>query len=308
MRAAERTNVNRRLVAVVSGAIGLAAAILATRLRCARRRAANVPLSPLTAGRHVGADWVERTGVGTDDRPVGEMDDFDALARPDFDPERVDPAVRRFYERTSEYDLQYRVRWERGFRLGAAVATRFTSRLEQLNLPAPGERGSVTGDDSTDEHGWRGLRSRFVAVDPDADARAEARAWVRTDTDTGEGVFVAVYGAHERDDERFVNIAVPLPWTNLSTVLRVEHHDRPGSVRLATAGDGEVGDPGLYLVTPVGAFALPMEQRFQVWPVERETRTARDDGPTTSLRATHEMWVLGQRFLVVEYRIRRREE
>lgn len=299
---------SRRAVAV-SATVALVAAP-ATRLARARRRASEVPLSPLTAGRFVGADWVERAGVGVDEHPVGEMDDFDALARPGFDPARVDPEVRRFYERTSEYGLRYRVRWERGFRLGAALATRLTSRLEQLNLPAPGERGAVDADatereDEEDDGDWRRLRSRFVAVDPDADPRTEARAWVRTDPDSDEAVFVAVYGTHERDGERFVNIAVPLPGTNLSTVLRVEHDDRPGGVRLTTrrerGEDPATDDPGLYLVTPAGAFALPMEQRFRVWPATEDQKA------DETLRATHEMWLCGRRFLVVDYRIRRRE-
>ncbi|MFC4358027.1 hypothetical protein ACFO0N_08715 [Halobium salinum] len=286
----------RRVVTLASFGVALVCFVLAR----AGRRAADVPLSPLIAGRYVGADWVERAGVGTDERPVGEMDDFTRLARPDFDPGRVDDEVRRFYERTSEYDLQYRVRWERGFRLGAALATRLTSRIEQLNLPAPGEHGETGLPESETGGRWRRLRSRFVGVDPAADPREEARVWTRTDPDTDEAVFVAVYGAHDRDGERFVNIAVPLPGTNLSTVLRVEHDDRPGGVRLTTSGNGRDDDPGLYLLTPAGAVSLPMEQRFRVWPTGK--------GVTESLRATHEMWLLGRRFLAVEYRIDRRAE
>ncbi|MGM0591258.1 MAG: hypothetical protein ACQETI_06460 [Halobacteriota archaeon] len=241
----------------------------------------------MTAGLHVGADYVERRNVGGDTHPVGEMDEFSAYAREGFDTAAVHPEVRRFYERTSEYELTYRVRWHRGFRLGAAAASRLTSRIEQLNLPGPGEEGK------------RSLRSRFVDIDPAADPRNEARAWIRTDPQTGEAVFVAVYANHRHDGERFVNIAVPLPWSNLSTVLRIEpfptHHGT--GARLTTCG---AGDPGLYLRTPRGGFSLPMAQTFRVWPAET--------GDRPSLRGNHEMWVYGWQFLTIDYEIRRATE
>lgn len=280
----------------VAAGLGLAATVAgAAAVRRSRRAAARVPLSPLCGGWFVGPDYPERAGIavpGSD--PAGEMDDFDAYARAGFDPGAVHPEVRRFYERTGEYELRYRTRWHRGFRLGARVAARVTSRVEQLNLPGPGAMR------------WRRLRSRFVDVDPDADPRREARAWVRTDPETGAAVFVAVYATHERDGETFNNIAVPLPGGNLSTVLRMT--GRPdGGVELTASGPG---DPGLYLVTPVGGFALPMRQRFRVWPAESATPggtagdgDGRDGGP--GLAATHEMWLLGRQFLTVEYVIER---
>ena len=264
----------------------------------ARRAARGVPLSPLTAGRRVGPGFVERRGVGTRELG-GEMDDMDAFARPGFDPETVHPTVRAFYERTADFEMRYRVRWHRGFRLGAALAARLTTRLGQLNLPGPGAARR-----------WRRLDSRIVGLDADADPRQGARAWVRTDPETGEAVFVAVYGHHVDAEtgragggdapsdadagERYVNIAVPLPASNLSTVLRLEHFDdapAPDGVRLTTRAPGH---PGLYLATLAGAFALPMDQTFRVWP---------DPDDASRLEATHEMWVLDRRFLTVEYEI-----
>jgi hypothetical protein len=232
------------------------------------------------------------------------MDDFAVYARDDFDPAAIHPEIRRFYERTAEYEMRYRVRWHRGFRLGAAAASEATSRLEQLNLPGPGDES------------WRKLESRFADLDPAADPRTDARGWTRTDPETGAAVFVAAYATHERDGETFNNIAVPLPGGNLSTVLRVQSigdgsagdddatrgDDAPTGVELTTRAPG---DPGLYLRTPAGAFVLPMGQRFRVWP--GDAPAAPDVGRAADLVATHEMWVCGRQFLTVEYAIDRRE-
>ncbi len=292
--AMDRSTPPGRTAAVVAAAVVLLA------LALSRRAARGVPLSPLTAGRRVGAEFVERRGIGADELD-GEMDDMDAFARPDFDPDAVHPTVRAFYEETAAFEMRYRARWHRGFRLGAAAAARLTARVGQLGLPGPGE-----------ERRWRRLDSRIVGLDPDDDPREGARAWVRTDPDTGEAVFVALYGHHRADGaagsaapdddasdpgERYVNIAVPLPAANLSTVLRLEHLDdapTDGGVRLTTRAPG---DPGLYLATPGGAFALPMAQTFRVWP---------DPDDDSRLRATHEMWALGRQFLTVEYEIAER--
>ncbi|WP_435145154.1 hypothetical protein [Halobaculum sp. P14] len=281
---------------VVAVAAGLAAVVVGW-LRRARRAAADVPLSPLTAAGRVGPDWPERTGVATETEPPGEMDDFSAFARPGFDPERVPAEVRDFYERTAAYRMTYRVRWHAPFRLGAAAVAPLTGALEQLNLPGRSGRGGR-------------LHSRFVGVSDDADPRDDARAWVRTDDD-GDAVFVAVYASHRRDDERFVNIAVPLPGGNLSTVLRMEHLDgddsgvesrddpggESGGVLLHTRA---AGDPGLYLVTPLGAVALPMNQEFRVRPDR--------SGAESGIVATQEMWLCGRQFLTVEYRAERTGE
>lgn len=257
-------------------------------LRRATESAGDVPLSPLTAGWRVGSDWPERAGVTVGAAPVGEMDDLAAYARPGFDPDRVAPLVRTFYERTAEFDAEYDVRWHAPFRLGAALVSPLTSTLRQLNLPGR----SATGGR---------LHSRFAAVHPEADPREGARVWVRTDDD-GRAVFVAVYASHERDGERFVNVAVPLPLGNLSTVLRIDHldatedrselDDSGTGVRLHTDGRG---DPGLYLRTPVGPVELPVDQAFTV-----RVAPGREDA---DLLASHGMRLLGRQFLTVNYRL-----
>ncbi|NIB99721.1 hypothetical protein [Halobacterium sp. R2-5] len=272
-----------------AGVVGLLAGASAWRAR-------GVPFSPVSGGARIGAEFVAHRGLADPSAPAiaGEMDDMAAYAREGFDPGRVAGDVRRFYERTAEYEMLLRARWHRPFRTGAALASPITSRVAQLNLPGPGDED------------WRRLESRFVALDPVIDPRDGARAWIRTDGG-GDAVFVALYASHESDGERFVNIAAPLPGGNLSTVLRVDHlgaGDATG-VELTTRA---AGDPGLYWVVPPVGFALPADQRFHVWPTDGSVAAPDVGDPTGGdavALATHEMWLCGAQFLTVEYAIRR---
>ncbi|WP_266080411.1 hypothetical protein [Haladaptatus caseinilyticus] len=248
------------------------------RLRQSVAHTREVPLSPLVARGRVGANYLEQHDVTTGANPSGEMDDMAAYARDDFYPESVHRAVRRFYERTGEYDLSYHVRWHRGFRLGATLALRLMRHIEQFNLPSPSEPSTGT------------LSSRIVSVSVDDDPRDETRAWIRTD-ESDTAVFVATYASHVRNETRYVNIAAPLPWSNLSTVLHVRQYDFGGEsdgIELTTKT--KTGDEGLYFVTPIGSVTLPMQQTFRVVP----------DGD--GIRACHEMWLFGRQFLTIEYR------
>ncbi|WP_207586668.1 hypothetical protein [Halomontanus rarus] len=292
---------NRRWVALAAGCAVVA--IVLVRSIAARRLGVDgddIPFCPLFARRRVGADWASRSDLTGEPKP-GEIDDFSIYDRDrdrdrdrnGFDSNAIHPEIRRFYERTADYDLVYETRWHHGFRTGAWLAAFATARLEQLNLP--GRSGGV-----------RRLESEIAAVVPAADPRDGAsRVWTRTDPERGHAVFVAVYATHERDGVTYANVAVPLPWSNLSTVLR------PEAMRSSTDADGVrfttrgPGDGGLYLVTPLGAYRLPMSQSFRVWPPgESGAPRAPVDDPT--LVATHEMWLFGRQFLTIRYGIRRR--
>lgn len=289
--------------AIVASVALVLLGVLAWAFARGRAAARDVPISPVAADRFVGPSFVERLRLSTGETVSGELDDLSALASDTFDPDEVDPAVRTFYERTGAYRLRYWATWHRPFRIGAALATRLTRRIEQLNLPPP-------GDDS-----WHTLESRFLAVtepvDPahpaNAPTREDVRAWIRTDADTGAAVFVALYATHRRDGERLVNVAAPLPGGNVSTVMRPELLDggpgRAAGIRFTTDSGG---DAGLYLRTPLGPVKLPAGQEFRVFRpgsgnADGPDGQATDDPPT--LGAVHEMWLLGRRFLTVDYEL-----
>jgi len=256
-----------------------------------------IPFSPLYGGWTIGSDFFERTGVAGDDVD-GQVPSIDVLTRPEFDPERLHPEVRRFYERTTDYELTSSVRWHRPFRLVAWLGTLLGRRIGQVALPGPRAEGP---------HRTNGRLLELTGDDP----REATRGWIRTDLDTEEVVFVAASGVHEYDGTRYVTVGLPLPGSNLSAVLC------PDLLRQsAGSGDGLLlrtwttpdGDGGLYLSTPLGPVALPLRERVAVWP---GGATEAPEPPTESqvsgpaLVARHEMWVLGLRLLTVDYAIER---
>src|SRR5882724_185971 len=69
----------------------------------------------------------------------GLLPTLDALAGSGFDPTHIHPAVRTFYERTSEYKLEAWAEWCGVFRpFGRLLALLFSRRLQQLNVPLSG--------------------------------------------------------------------------------------------------------------------------------------------------------------------------
>lgn len=258
---------NRPPLRAVAAGVGALAAGTAGAVGLSHVAARGVPLSPLHGDERIGADWADRRRL-RGDTVAGEIESLDAYARPGFDPCGVHPAVRTLYEQTSDFSMTLDATWHRPFRLGARLAARWTSRVEQLNLPGPGGAPKHLDSDLAE------LAPHAAAEDP----RDAPRLWVRTDAETGEGVFIAVYASHDRDSgsgddsERLVNVGVPLPGANLATVLRMAHLG--DGLELTTDCPGG----GLYLHTDAGAFRLPASQRFRVGPARDPATPAPPEG------------------------------
>jgi hypothetical protein len=71
-----------------------------------------------------------------DDPEAGLLPDFAALRGPAFDPDRVDPRIRDFYEHTARYRLVVASRWSPLFLpLGWLLVGAVSRRIAQLNFP-----------------------------------------------------------------------------------------------------------------------------------------------------------------------------
>lgn len=249
-----------------------------------------MPISRITSNGRVGADYLERYDLVDDGNATGMVDSFSAFDGPSIEPSGIDTVVRAFYERTAHFDLHIEPTWRPGFRLVAGLYARLGRRVEQMNFPV----------DSRDPER---LSSRIVPVHDGSDGRENVRAWIRTYDETGDAIYVALYANHELDDQTYMNIAFPLPLSNLTSVLRVEPLGvgNPDGVRLSTKGDG---DAGIYVRTPIGPLRIPMNETIRVWASgmgEAFPDGFDDDG--SDLFARHEMSIFGRRFLQLDYRI-----
>jgi hypothetical protein len=87
-----------------------------------------------------------------------------------------------------------------------------------------------------------------------------------------------------------MNIAFPLPFSQMTSVLRIDH-ERGDGVRLTTARKATQDlrcDQGVYLAGLGLTVRLPIDETIDVWM----------DG---ELRATHTMWICGFHYLTLTY-------
>lgn len=271
--------------AVLVGCGGLVALLLLN--PAARLRPHGLGFSSLRARWFVGPDYFARSGALSDARkPSGLVDDLRAYAEPAFEPARVHPAIRDFYEHTADYELAVTARWRRGFGWAGALWRRFARGIGQLELPK--ESGAQAA----------AVESRIVDLSDERDGRSGVRGWIRTYRDSGRAIYVAAYACVDSHGRPRMSIAFPLPLGAMTSLLRFEPAEPAGAICLRTESPpGEpLGDEGVHYTTPLGTLRLPLSESIKVWFDEAEKE----------LRAWHEMTLFGLRYLTLEYRIRRK--
>ena len=81
---------------------------------------------------------------------------------------------------------------------------------------------------------------------------------VRELNEVGETVFVALYSAHTHDHITYMNIALPLPFSNMTGILKPKAED---GCLILTSSDkrSDRGDEGIFLSKEVDLSSLPWE-------------------------------------------------
>jgi hypothetical protein len=265
-----------------------------------RWRSAAVPFSRLAARWRVGARFFEDIDAVDPHpaaAPTGLVDRLDEYGRDGFDPARVHPDIRAFYEQTARFRLYVVPAWRPGFRLGARLFRWLMRSIDQLGLP----RDPVADDQ---------MHSRIVALRDDRDGRSGVRAWIRTHGRSGAVVYAAAYAVHRSAGIPYMNIAFPLPGGSLASVLRMDPWPDAGADGLVLSTlprAGAFGDQGIYLVYPRLAVRLPMDETITVATPAWAGRLGVDPGAAPPgagaavVLARHDMWLLGVRFLTLIY-------
>lgn len=235
-------------------------------------------------------ELAERNGLvlRRDGEPRGLIPDFSSLAAPDFDPARVHPEVRAFYEETSRYEMDVWSRWTGAFGpFGRLLAMVFSRRLQQLNVPLSPLDTSL------------GISSEVaLLVSPESGERIYT-AWTRQMLGSGNVLYAAAYSHCEIPGRigACVKVVFPLPNGNATVFMRPDAHS-DGAFSLASSGR-RFGDPGFYFTVQAGD--------DQVWarylPSMRET--IRVYAADAGVRADHRMTLWGAQFLYLHYRLRR---
>ncbi len=232
----------------------------------------------------------ERLTLDAASGDAGLLADFDVLAGPGFDVTKADPLVRRFYERTSRFELDVwsETRFPGRFFLWLIVYT--VSRvMNQLNFPIFGLETS------------RGMTSEVLPL-RDASGRVAHTGWQRRIVSSGLVIYTGFYST-VRPPARpspCVKVVFPVPRGNATVLLRPEY-SAEGRFRLLSAGEG-FGDVGFYRVLELDAERLKvrylktLRERFEVYTDEEGIP-----------RCDHEVRFLGIVMLRLHYRMRERE-
>jgi hypothetical protein len=294
------TNVEPALVAAaVAIAYRLAAAIAYRGRPLVRVMAEEVPASELryvvpfeARSRYVGADYVEqlaklRGGTFRRNPPdVGILASLRSLEGPSFDPGRVHPLIREFYEHTSRFRLSIIPEWRRWMKPAYEVFKRLVAEpLGQAAIP------------SNIEEAQRGMVSTIDTISVDGDDEIDVRGWIRTFADSGRPIYVGIYTSFRHEDRGYVSVGFPIPSGNFTATLLPHNAGEDG---LLLTSRTELPFPGHYLSSVDSERdaltvlkLLAFQEEISVYVTGGELKT------------DHSFSLAGLRFLTLHYEIER---
>ena len=241
---------------------------------------------------YVGGDYVEqlakvRGGTFRRNPPdVGILARLDSLEGPTFDPLRVHPLIREFYEHTSRFRLSIIPEWRRWMKPGYEIFKRLVAQpLGQAAIP------------SNIEEAQRGMVSTIDTIALDGQDEIDIRGWVRTFAESGKPIYVGIYTSFRHEDRGYVSVGFPIPSANFTATL-LPHN--AGEHDLVLTSRTELEYPGHYLSSvdsDRNALTVLKLLYFQelifVYVADGELKT------------DHSFYLAGQRFLTLHYEIER---
>jgi hypothetical protein len=217
---------------------------------------------------------------------TGIVGSLDTLRGPDFDPGRVDPLVREFYEHTTRFALDIEPEWRMWVRPGYLLYRTVVARpLGQASLPM------------NQREAQRGIRSRIDTI-TDVDGVVSVRGWVRSFADDDEPIMLGIYTTYTHEDRGYVSVGFPVPEGSFTATLRPLPRPDGGLTLTSRVEDGQAGHYLTYVDTTADELTALAVHGF-----EEQLDVYVEDG---TLRAEHAFWVFGFPFLVLHYRILRK--
>ncbi len=220
----------------------------------------------------------------------GLIDDFSRLSGPACRPNDVDVRVIAFYENTADFEFDIWSEWCGAFRpFGGALAAIFSRRLQQLNVPLSPLDTKL------------GITSDVVQLKERSSGQVVYTAWVRDVVSTKRTLYAGSYSVCHVPGYPgpCVKVVFPLPNGSAMVIMRPESGP-DGSFTVRSAGV-QFGDPGFYFFVQKGP---GRGWARHVRALQEAIRVYADAQGT--LRADHDLWIWGMRFLRLHYRMRKR--
>jgi hypothetical protein len=245
--------------------------------------------------KYVGADYVEQLATlrgGTYRRnppDVGILASLESLEGPTFEPRRVHPLIREFYEHTSRFKLSIVPEWRQWMKPVYEIFKRVVAEpLGQAAIP------------SNIEEAQRGMVSTIDTIDLDGDEEIDIRGWIRTFADSGKPIYVGIYTSFRHEDRGYVSVGFPIPSANFTATLLPRN---AGGHDLLLTSRSDLPFPGHYLSSVDSARDALTVVKLLAFNEEIHVYVA--DG---ELRTDHSFSLAGQRFLTLRYEIERLAE
>lgn len=140
-----------------------------------------------------------------------------------------------FYEKTSDYDLNFTVSWNLVFKFfGVLLNQLFSNRINQLNIP-------------TTNIASENLQSEIITLlDPET-KQVKYTFWYRTIQSSGKVIYSGVYSTCRlASGKTCIKAVFPLPNGN-ATVIMLPHVEKNGHLILDSSGK-RFGDAGFYFL------------------------------------------------------------
>ena len=184
-------------------------------------------------------DLAEELGAAytADAHDTGIVASLDALAGPDFDPDRVDPLVREFYEHTTRFALDIVPQWRLWVRPGYLVYRTLVARpLGQASIPM------------NQREAQRGIRSRIDTISG-VDGTVSVRGWIRSFVDDDEPIMIGIYTTYTHEGRGYVSVGFPVPSGSFTATLFPRSRPDRGLTLTSRVHDGQAGHYLTYVDT-----------------------------------------------------------
>jgi hypothetical protein len=213
---------------------------------------------------------------------VGIVASLDSLAGPEFD-----PLVREFYEHTTRFTLDIVPEWRLWVRPGYLLYRNLLARpLGQASVPM------------NQRETQRGIRSRIDTITAPGEDVVAVRGWIRSFTDNDEPIYIGIYTTYRDEERGYVSVGFPLPQASFTATLAPRARTGGG---LILTSRSELKHPGHYLTyidaetrELTTAAVLGFAEQLDVYMENGE------------LRAKHAFWIFGFPFMVLHYRMHRK--
>lgn len=217
---------------------------------------------------------------------AGLIPSFESLRGPSFDPKRVDPRIRHFYEHTALYKLEV---WSEVYFAGKFVLwllVEFISRrMDQLNFPISSLEVA------------KGMTSEVVKLRKPGSGNLAYTGWLRRFRATGKVIYAGLYSVAQTPGEANPCVKVTFPCFGSSNVYLRPCVYADGTFGLVSTG-AAFGRSGFYRVVESG----PEHWRVRNFTTLHEIFHVYADEDSV-LRTDHEITFVGLTILKLHYKM-----